>query len=39
MRAMAECDSVAELLDLRIATREPDEDELGRLPRSTFWQG
>jgi 8-oxo-dGTP pyrophosphatase MutT (NUDIX family) len=39
MRAMAECDSVAELLDLRIATREPYEDELGRLPRSTFWQG
>jgi endoribonuclease LACTB2 len=39
VRAIAECGSVAELLDLRIATREPDEDELGRLPRSTFWQG
>ena len=38
MRAIAGCASVAELLALRITTREPDEDELGRLPRSTFWQ-
>jgi 8-oxo-dGTP pyrophosphatase MutT (NUDIX family) len=38
MRAIAGCASVAELLALRIITREPDEDELGRLPRSTFWQ-
>lgn len=38
MRAIARCASVADLLDLRIATREPDEGELGRLPRSTFWQ-
>jgi hypothetical protein len=28
---------VAELLDLRFDTREPDPDELQRLPRSTFW--
>ena len=38
MRAIAGCASVDELLALRITTREPDEDELGRLPRSTFWQ-
>ena len=39
MHAIAKCSSVADLLDLRIRTREPDEDEMGRLPRSTFWQG
>jgi ribonuclease/clavin/mitogillin len=38
VRAIAACTSVADLLALRISTREPDEDELGRLPRSTFWQ-
>lgn len=36
--AIAPCESVDELLALRIQTREPDEDELERLPRSTFWQ-
>ena len=36
--AIAACTSVEELLALRIATREPDDDELERLPRSTFWQ-
>jgi hypothetical protein len=30
--------SVDELFALRIQTREPDEDELARLPRSVFWQ-
>jgi len=39
VNAIAPCSSVAELLALRIATREPDDDELERLPRSTFWQG
>lgn len=37
--AIAPCKNVADLLALRIETREPDEDELARLPRSTFWQG
>jgi 8-oxo-dGTP pyrophosphatase MutT (NUDIX family) len=32
------CRSVDELLGLRIQTREPHDDELERLPRSTFWQ-
>jgi 8-oxo-dGTP pyrophosphatase MutT (NUDIX family) len=32
------CRSVDELFGLRIQTREPREDELERLPRSTFWQ-
>jgi 8-oxo-dGTP pyrophosphatase MutT (NUDIX family) len=35
---IAACRSVDELLALSIATREPDDDELERLPRSTFWQ-
>ena len=38
MNELARCDSVDELLALRIDTREPDDDELDRLPRSTFWQ-
>jgi len=32
------CGSVDDLFELRIQTREPDDDELERLPRSTFWQ-
>lgn len=36
--AIAPCERVADLLAFRIDTREPDEDEVGRLPRSTFWQ-
>ena len=32
------CRSVDDLFGLRIVTREPDDDELERLPRSTFWQ-
>lgn len=35
---LAACASVDDLLGLRIQTREPDDDELERLPRSTFWQ-
>jgi len=38
VEALAKCDSVDELFALRIDTREPDDDELERLPRSTFWQ-
>ena len=38
MREIAPCTGVAELLAMRIDTREPDDDELQRLPRSTFWQ-
>ncbi len=38
IRAIADCTSVDELLGLRLDTREPDDDELERLPRSTFWQ-
>jgi 8-oxo-dGTP pyrophosphatase MutT (NUDIX family) len=36
--AIATCTSVDKLLGLRIETREPVDDELERLPRSTFWQ-
>jgi 8-oxo-dGTP pyrophosphatase MutT (NUDIX family) len=38
MQALTRCGSVDELLELRIETREPDDEELERLPRSTFWQ-
>jgi endoribonuclease LACTB2 len=36
--AISACETVDDLLALRITTREPDDDELERLPRSTFWQ-
>lgn len=35
---ISRCRSVDELFGLRIQTREPHDDELERLPRSTFWQ-
>jgi 8-oxo-dGTP pyrophosphatase MutT (NUDIX family) len=38
IEALGTCGTVDDLFALRIGTREPDEDELGRLPRSTFWQ-
>jgi 8-oxo-dGTP pyrophosphatase MutT (NUDIX family) len=38
VRTLARCATLAELLALRFDTREPDEDELARLPRSVFWQ-
>lgn len=38
MRALADCVSVEELLAIDLKTREPDEDEVERLPRATFWQ-
>ena len=38
VREIAACGSVDELLALSIIPREPDDEELERLPRSTFWQ-
>jgi 8-oxo-dGTP pyrophosphatase MutT (NUDIX family) len=38
IQAIAPCEGVADLLSLRIDTREPDVDELEKLPRATFWQ-
>ena len=38
VNALATCRTVDELCGLRIRTREPDEGELARLPRSVFWQ-
>ena len=38
MNELARCESVDDLLAIRIDTREPEDDELERLPRSTFWQ-
>ena len=38
MRALAEAADAEELLAIRLVTREPDEDEFGRLPRSVFFQ-
>lgn len=38
VRTLASCAGADELLSLRFETREPDEDDLARLPRSVFWQ-
>jgi 8-oxo-dGTP pyrophosphatase MutT (NUDIX family) len=38
VRRLAGCASADELMQLTFETREPDEDELARLPRSVFWQ-
>ena len=38
MNHLAACTSAAALLALRITTREADDDEVDRLPRSVFWQ-
>jgi hypothetical protein len=38
MRALADCRDVDAVLGMRISTREPDDDELERLPRSVFYQ-
>ena len=38
MRAIASCASVADLLALRLDTREPDDQEVEWLHRSTFFQ-
>lgn len=38
MLSIGDCRTVGDLLDRRIATREPEDDEVKRYPRSTFWQ-
>jgi 8-oxo-dGTP pyrophosphatase MutT (NUDIX family) len=38
MRELAGCDSAEALQALRFDPREPDEDEVERLPRSVFWE-
>jgi 8-oxo-dGTP pyrophosphatase MutT (NUDIX family) len=38
LRALAGAETLQDLLALRIRTREPDDEELERLPRSVFWQ-
>ena len=35
---LATCSSVADLLALRFETREPTNEDVERMPRSTFWQ-
>jgi 8-oxo-dGTP pyrophosphatase MutT (NUDIX family) len=37
MAALARCDAADQVMSLRVLPREPDEDELRRLPRSVFW--
>lgn len=38
MRSLETCASIDEVLAIDLVTREPDDDELERLHRSTFWQ-
>jgi 8-oxo-dGTP pyrophosphatase MutT (NUDIX family) len=38
LTSLAPCGSVADLLELRLETREPSDDEVVALPRTTFWQ-
>lgn len=38
MSELTACGSSAALMALRLRTREPDDDELDRLPRSVFWE-
>lgn len=38
VQALAEAATARDVLGLRLSTREPDDDELERLPRSVFWQ-
>jgi 8-oxo-dGTP pyrophosphatase MutT (NUDIX family) len=38
MQALARAETARELVQLRIETREADDDEYERLPRSVFWQ-
>lgn len=38
LTCLADCMNAADLLGLHIATREADDDEMDRLPRSVFWQ-
>jgi ribonuclease/clavin/mitogillin len=38
MQALARAQTPAEVLEMRLRTREPDDRETERLPRSVFWQ-
>jgi 8-oxo-dGTP pyrophosphatase MutT (NUDIX family) len=38
MSALADCRNAEQILELQIVTREPDEVESGRFPRSVFFQ-
>lgn len=38
VRSLEACASAQEVLEIDLVTREPDDDELERLHRSTFWQ-
>jgi 8-oxo-dGTP pyrophosphatase MutT (NUDIX family) len=38
VQALARAETPRDVLDLRLRTREPDDGELRRLPRSIFWQ-
>ena len=38
VRALARAETARDLLTMKLETREPDDDELERLPRSVFWQ-
>jgi 8-oxo-dGTP pyrophosphatase MutT (NUDIX family) len=38
MLELASCDSAATIASLTFETREPDDDEVVRLPRSVFWE-
>jgi hypothetical protein len=35
---LAACETAEALLDLTFDTREPDDAQVERLPRSVFWQ-
>jgi 8-oxo-dGTP pyrophosphatase MutT (NUDIX family) len=38
VQALARAETTADLLEIRLRTREPDDREIERLPRSVFWQ-
>lgn len=38
VQTLAGCATVEDLVALRFETREPDDDDVARLPRSVFWQ-
>jgi 8-oxo-dGTP pyrophosphatase MutT (NUDIX family) len=39
VRRLADCGSADEVAALSFETREPDDEELERMPRSVFWEG
>jgi 8-oxo-dGTP pyrophosphatase MutT (NUDIX family) len=38
VQALARAETPTDLLEIRLRTREPDDGEIERLPRSVFWQ-